>query len=135
MLDDASRDFLFDLLGTPTEARDHGAGEAIDREARDAYRARAREIEEELREAEEWNDAGRVERLRAELEAIASELSRSLGLGGKPRQDKSSRERARINVQRRIKDAIKRIGEHDQELARRLGKDVKTGTFCRYEPL
>lgn len=44
-------------------------------------------------------------------------------------------ERARINVQRRLKDAIASIGEGDAELGRYLAATVRTGTFCSFTPL
>ena len=85
-------------------------------------------------EAERWNDRGRAERAREELDAIEAELRSSLGLGGRARRSSSAAERARVNVQRRLKDAIRRIGEQSPALARHLDWAVKTGTFCSYEP-
>ena len=41
-------------------------------------------------------------------------------------------ERARVNVQRRLKDAIARIAEADPVLGAFLGKAVRTGTYCRF---
>ena len=43
-------------------------------------------------------------------------------------------ERARVNVQRRIKDAIGRIGQSLPEVGRHLEATVRTGTFCVYDP-
>jgi hypothetical protein len=37
-----------------------------------------------------------------------------------------------VNVQRRLKDAIARIGECDAELGNYLEKAVVTGTYCRF---
>ncbi len=58
-----------------------------------------------------------------------------LSLVGLDRQLDSSAERARINVQRRLKDAIASIGECDAELGRYLTATVKTGTYCCYSPI
>jgi hypothetical protein len=44
-------------------------------------------------------------------------------------------ERARVNVQRRLKDAIRRIGEQDPGLGRYLEATVRTGTYCVYQPV
>jgi hypothetical protein len=44
-------------------------------------------------------------------------------------------ERARINVQRRLKDAIASIGAFEPELGRYLGATVKTGSYCSFTPL
>ena len=46
----------------------------------------------------------------------------------------SAVERARINVQRRIRDAIRRIESHHAGLAKHLDRSVRTGTYCAYEP-
>jgi hypothetical protein len=111
------------------------AGEVLDHEAIVAYRERASEVEEELREAEGWNDAARVERARAELDVLRSELSRAVGLGNRARRAGSDAERARVNAQRRIRDAVRRIAEQDPELGRFVERSIRTGTFCAYVPV
>jgi hypothetical protein len=57
-----------------------------------------------------------------------------MGLGGRERRAGSSAERARIVVQRRIREAIRKIAERDEGLGRHLDWTVRTGTFCAYEP-
>jgi hypothetical protein len=42
--------------------------------------------------------------------------------------------RARVNVRKRVLDAIVKIGEHNAPLAQHLEWAVKTGTFCAYHP-
>lgn len=117
------------------EGADRGDhGEAIDVEARDAYRARVEELRAEMQEAESWNDRGRVEKAMDELEALEAELARSVGLGGKLRRSGSAAERARVNAQRRLRDAIRRIEEQHAALGRHLSRSIRTGTFCSYTP-
>jgi hypothetical protein len=110
------------------------AGEVLDAEAKRAYRTRMLELREELEEAEQWNDAVRAERARDELEALEAELSRAAGIGGRDRRVGKAAERARVNVQRRLTDALKRIAEIDAELGKHLGAAVRTGTYCSYVP-
>lgn len=110
------------------------AGEVLDAEAIASYRRRRDELQEELAEAEEWNDAGRAARVREELELLAAELSRAVGLGGRRRRAASTTERARINVQRRLSHAIKQIAEQSPSLGRYLEWTVQTGQFCAYRP-
>ncbi len=110
------------------------AGEVIDARARDSYKARIAELREELVEVESWNDCARAERLRAELEALTGQLAAALGLGGRERRSGSAAERARVTVQRRIREAIKKIADRNAELGRHLDRAVRTGTFCIYEP-
>lgn len=119
----------------PTEPVDRGdAGEALDEEARRQYQTRVSDLREELQEAESWNDSARAERAREELDFIQQELSRAVALGGRERRVGSAAERARVNVQRRIRDAIRRIESHHPGLAKHLGRSVRTGTYCAYEP-
>ena len=111
------------------------AGEVIDLRARSAYKGRIDDLREELAEAEGWSDAARVTRIRAELEALTRQIAAAVGLGGRERRSGSAAERARIVVQRRIREAIKKIGREDADLGRHLEWAVRTGTFCAYEPL
>lgn len=124
---------VLDLAGA--EMVDAGdAGEVLDAEAKRAYKARIVELRETLEEAESWNNTARAERARDELEALEAELSRAAGLGGRDRRIGKAAERARINVQRRITDAVRRVGEASEELGRHLTAAVKTGTYCSYVP-
>jgi hypothetical protein len=112
-----------------------GAAAALpDAEARAAYRARAEDLRDGLREAEANGDVGRAARLREELEALAEELARGVGLGGRQRKTGSSAERARVNVQRRLADALRKIDEACAPLGRLLARSVRTGAYCAYEP-
>lgn len=110
------------------------AGEVIDKEARDAYKERLGELREELAEAEGFNDVSRVEKLQNEVESLERELRAAVDLFGRARRVGSAAERARISVQRRLRQAIKKIAEEDPELGRHLDWTVRTGTFCAYEP-
>src|SRR5439155_411388 len=102
--------------------------------AKRAYRARMLELREALEEAEQWNDAARAERARDEIEALEAELSRAAGLGGRDRRVGKAAERARVNVQRRLTDALKRIADASTALGDHFGSSVKTGTYCSYTP-
>ena len=108
------------------------SGHALDDRAKCAYRSRLRSIEAELREADEWADMGRRERLTAEREFLVEEISRATALGGRDRRMGAATERARINVQKRLREAIRRIGDVFPELGDHLRKSVKTGTYVSY---
>jgi hypothetical protein len=58
------------------------------------------------------------------------------GGGGRGRAPKtgSDSERARLNVTRAIRGALKRVSDHDPALGHSLGKAIRTGTFCCYVP-
>ena len=110
------------------------AGEILDSRARAEYRVRLGELENELEEALTHTDLGRVERLRAEIEFLRSELSAAYGLGGRARRGGDMVERARKAVGNRIRAALAKIAEHAPGLADHLTTSVRTGRFCVYEP-
>ncbi|MGC4089505.1 MAG: AAA family ATPase [Polyangiaceae bacterium] len=116
----------------PVDAGD--SGELLDQRARESYRARLRELQRELAEAEGFADLGRAQRLRQELDFLSSELSRAVGLGGRSRRAGAAAERARSAVQRRIKNAVERIREQSPALAELIERCVKTGSECIYLP-
>ena len=107
-----------------------GPGTVAGSAARDlaARRARAEELREELAEARAYNDPERVRRAGAELDALARELAHAGGPRGVPG------ERARVNVTRAIRAALRRIAEHEPELGRVLQSTIRTGGACAYEP-
>ena len=140
LLGDPEREFHALDLNVPAgaaivETVDGGGLAGLDEQARAAYRRRLAEIAEALDEARAMNDVSGVEMLLEEQEALQRELTRAFGLGGRQRASGSAAERARVNVTRRIRDAIEKIGEHLPDAARYLDNTIKTGTYCKYTPL
>jgi tetratricopeptide (TPR) repeat protein len=126
---------VLDLSGISRAAADSDEGPMLDPQARDEYRRRVTELQEELEDAESMADLGRADALRSELDFITRELSRAFGLGGRSRASGDAAERARVNVRRRIKDAVDRIGEQLPEAGKYLENTIKTGKYCRYSPM
>jgi hypothetical protein len=122
--------------GGPDEAVADGgdAGELLDDEARAEYGRRLEDLRESLAEAESFGDTARASNVREEIDFLAAELGRAVGLGGRARRAGSAAERARSAVQRRIKNALERLGEAAPELAPFLSKAVRTGNYCIYRP-
>jgi hypothetical protein len=110
------------------------AGEMLDPQAKAAYKRRVEDLRDQLGEAQRFNDLDRAAQLQEELDFLAKELSRAVGLGGRDRKAASSAERARVNVTRTIKDAIRRIADNDPALGGHLTATIKTGTYCVYTP-
>jgi uncharacterized membrane protein len=110
------------------------AGEILDPQARAAYKQRLRELREELAEAQNFHDLGRSEQLAVEIDFITHELSSAVGLGGRARRLGSPAERARVNVTRAVKLALRKIGEHHPALVQHLATTIKTGAYCSYTP-
>jgi hypothetical protein len=113
---------------------DGDAGELLDAQAKAAYARRLEDLREELEEARGFNDMGRAERAREEMEFLTCELSRAIGLRGRHRRAGSRAERARVNVTRAISLALHKIAEWHPRLHSYLEEAVKTGTFCVYAP-
>jgi tetratricopeptide (TPR) repeat protein len=110
------------------------AGELLDDEARADYGRRLEELRDTLAEAESFGDTSRAARAREEIDFLAAELGRAVGLGGRGRRAGSAAERARSAVQRRIKNALVRIAEAAPDLGAVLARAVRTGNFCVYRP-
>ncbi|HWP08632.1 MAG TPA: AAA family ATPase [Polyangiaceae bacterium] len=121
------------LVGADQGASD--AGEILDTRAKAEYQRRLELVDAELEQARSLGDDRGVARARTELDALAEQLAAAVGLGGRDRRAASNVERARINVQRRLKDTIDSVSAADAALGRYLQATVKTGTFCSFMPL
>jgi len=116
------------------QARLSDLGPILDEQAKTAYRARLRELEEDLAEATSWADPVRAARARQEMQFLTGQLAAAVGLGGRDRRAGSAAERARVNITRAIRAALTRIRAHSPALAGHLGATIHTGTFCSYTP-
>jgi hypothetical protein len=110
------------------------AGPVLDAKAKAAYKERVEALRERIAEANRFGDYSGAEKAQDEVDAIADQIAAAVGIGGRDRKVGSHVERARINVQRRLKDAIQRIAEHDTALGKYLSAAVKTGTWCSFTP-
>src|SRR5262249_36864770 len=106
----------------------------LDAPAKAAYKRRLEDLRDDLDEATRFNDSARATRARTEIDFLSQELARAVGLRGRNRRASSAAERARLNVTRAIKAAIKRISAGHPQLGHYLGTTVKTGAFCSYTP-
>ncbi len=121
-----------DLMGALVVEGDAGA--ASDAAARQDYRARIEELQEDVDRAEADGDSYAAERAREQLDALVDHLSAVYGLGGKDRPQSATAEKARSAVTWRIRAAIKRIAEAHPQLGDHLDRSIATGRFCVYEP-
>jgi hypothetical protein len=110
------------------------AGELLDATAKAAYQARLTELEEELEEAEQFNDPARATKARQERDFLVQELARAVGLGGRDRRAAAHAERARLNASRAIRAAVANLAEANPALGRHLSSTVRTGRYCAYLP-
>ena len=120
----------------PADVPSTGGGgfPAIDDAARDAYRRRLADVDDDIEEATRLNDIGRIELAERDRQYLLAELARAVGLGGRQRVIGSDAERARTSVTRSIRYALKRLAEHHAPVAAHLEQAVHTGTYCTYTP-
>jgi tetratricopeptide (TPR) repeat protein len=123
---DAQADLPLSALGD--------AGEILDARAKDAYRRRLTEIDDDIEHAHATGDAERAAQADTERGFLVRELARAFGLSGRGRRAASASERARAGVTRAIRQAIARIGEHHPQLGEHLTRTIRTGTYCAYFP-
>jgi hypothetical protein len=150
LLADPGREFhVLDLVaaGTGRDGPDDGsrvadvprsgfgdAGEVLDARARDAYRRRIAEIDDDIAQAHATGDFEQAAQSDAERDFLVRELARAFGLGGRARRAASASERARAGVTRAVRQAIRRIGAHHPQLGDHLSRTIRTGTYCAYIP-
>ncbi|HET7545512.1 MAG TPA: AAA family ATPase [Polyangiaceae bacterium] len=112
-----------------TALNESNSGDTIDPQAARAYRARLAEIARVMSR----NPVRNKQALLRESELLQQQLAQAFGLHG-ARKSGSLSERARVNVQRRLRDAVRRVGELDADLGRYLERAVRTGTYCSFRP-
>jgi tetratricopeptide (TPR) repeat protein len=110
------------------------AGEMLDGKAKQDYKRRLVELREQLEDAQELANSERAAEIESEIDFLAREISRAVGLGGRDRRAGSAAERARLNVSRAINAAVQKISEHHVRLGEILDQSLRTGTFCSYVP-
>ena len=110
------------------------AGEMLDARAKDAYRRRLAEIDDDIEQSRAVGDADRAAQAETERDFLVRELARAFGLSGRDRRAASPSERARAGVTRAVRQAISRLGEHHPALGEHLRRTIRTGTYCSYVP-
>jgi tetratricopeptide (TPR) repeat protein len=109
-------------------------GPLLDAAARNTYRHRIRQLDDELAAADRTGDSTAADKAHRERQALISELGRATGLAGRPRRATADAERARINVTRTLRAAIDRITVAAPVAGAHLNSSIRTGTVCRYQP-
>ena len=110
------------------------AGVILDATAKAAYKQRLVDLREDLEEAEGFNDPERAARAQEEIDALISQLAGGVGLGGRDRKAASQAEKARVNITKSVKEALKRIDENHGQLGDHLRATIRTGAYCAYVP-
>lgn len=107
-------------------------GESFDAEARRQYAQKLAELEEEIAEATEFNDQGRLEKLQEDRQAIVDHVTKGSRKGGKARVTTDA-SLARKRIRQQVQRDIKRIEQSAPELAEHLRIAFQGDAFC-YRP-
>jgi hypothetical protein len=106
----------------------------IDDVARDAYRRRLADVDDDIDEARRLNDIGRLELAERDREYLIAELTSAVGLGGRRRSVGGTAERARTSVTRSVRYSLSRLADHHPAVAAHLEQSIHTGMYCVYTP-
>ena len=108
--------------------------ELLDEKAKATLKLRIEQLNDQIEEAEQFDDMEKQEKLEAEKDQIVARLSADMGLGGKSRLSNSPIEKTRKSVEKRISADIKKLQETFPEFAEHL-QSIQTGTMCQYKPV
>ena len=109
-------------------------GAKLDDQALKEYRKKMEDIEAELKEAEGFNDSGRVSKLRQDLNLLTKEVAGAVGLRGNLRESGEQAEKNRQSVSTAIERALKVIKKEHPNMWGHLDQAVKRGQFLAYRP-
>uniref|UniRef100_A0AAU2JYC5 Transcriptional regulator n=1 Tax=Streptomyces sp. NBC_00049 TaxID=2903617 RepID=A0AAU2JYC5_9ACTN len=115
-------------------AGDAGPGPVLDDRAKNMYRRRLTEIEDDIEEARADHDTARQAQAVFEREFLVAELARAVGLGGRDRRAGAASERARAAVTQAVRKAVSRLRSASPGLGDHLDLTIRTGTYCAYLP-
>ena len=109
-------------------------GHATDALAVRRYRARLKEIEDDLPRAAKTGDPELLLELQEERDRILEHMRAVVDLRGKPRPSADDDERARQSVGKAIARTLDRLRHAHPALARHLGKHLSKGRLYSYDP-
>jgi tetratricopeptide (TPR) repeat protein len=109
-------------------------GPVLDDNAKQAYRARLRELHTDLDQARSSGNEQSGLKIEEELRFLTREIARAVGLFGRDRKTGSDAERARVRATNSIKFAITKIADNQPVLASYLQRTIRTGASCCYIP-
>lgn len=110
------------------------AGPVLDGAARAAYRHEIERLRVAIDDALEAGMLDTAESMQDELDVLVAQLASAFGLGGRERRAGSAAEKARINVTRAIRAAIRSLAEALPAVGAALDRGVRTGGYCVFEP-
>ena len=122
--------------GNPLRKISEVADPIADDEAIEQCERHLHETEEELKEAKDWNDVGRQEKLQEEIGFLTEHRRKLLGLHGRTRTFSNSAENARTSVTNAVNRMLRSeaIQKKLPGAYRHLDKAISRGVFMSYGP-
>ena len=106
----------------------------FDDRAKQSYKKKMQELQEEIKLCENHSDFERAAELQQEYSDLVDHLTTSLGMGGKTRKVNDPMDKIRSAVTWRIRNAIQKIEKNHPALGKHFANSIKTGLFCSYCP-
>jgi hypothetical protein len=116
------------------EIRQDDCATALTRADRLKYEAGLKELEMQVKEARQKGLTRRAADLQTRADDLKQRLRADFGLHGRARNSQSPNEKARKAVAKCIGDAIAKIGEYNEPLARHLNISIRRGHYLQYDP-
>ena len=110
------------------------AGELIDPQAREEYRQRVEELNEQLEDAHLLNEETRIIQLEGEKERIIEALRAATGLGGRTTRISRDAKNTRDAVKNAINRAVEHIGRKDEALETHFSNSLDFQDLFTYRP-
>ncbi|MGY6501276.1 MAG: hypothetical protein ACXIVQ_10355 [Acidimicrobiales bacterium] len=110
------------------------AGPMSDATARAGYRRQVESLRAEADDAIARGELDRAIELETELDVLVAHLAAAFGLGGAERAASSAAERARLNVTRSLRTAVRSVSEMLPGPGAALDRAIRTGRFCVFDP-
>lgn len=129
----SATDMAYQVAKNPDRYQMSDAGEAFDKQALVAYRARYEELQDSLDKARTEGDDVTIDKVNDEMKHFVAELKK-VGLGGRIKREKSTRIRVSKAVSNAIMRAITQIGQDDADLSEHLRRHVRRGFHPIYDP-
>jgi 7-cyano-7-deazaguanine synthase in queuosine biosynthesis len=109
-------------------------GEAVDEKTLKAYRQRVLDLVDDLREARNNSDEGRIAILEEEISKIEQARSANSDHKGRPRKVRDARKNVRDAFRNSVKRAMDEISKHDPAFGEHLRDSVTLGAIVDYMP-
>lgn len=127
-------EMLANIMGDERVRAVGNSGPVIDEASFQQYRKVLQDLQEEMDEARHLKDNAQVERIRKEMNTLATTVLKSRGLGGRKRNLADDVDKIRSATTLAIRRAIEKIQKNSSPCGEHLNDRIDTGATMRYRP-